>query len=149
MQLRDHMKKILIYTFGIFGFVNIANAQIIDTTKVYKKRVLENTEIDLLMSMYSQDGVHSPVNGGIGTEQLSDRTTAIVISIPLNADDVLTVDAGISAYTSASSSNINPWMSRKLFKPIILKLAKKAHSGLAKAHLTLDKRLCSTQEPHP
>ena len=50
MQLRDHMKKILIYTFGIFGFVNIANAQIIDTTKVYKKRVLENTEIDLLMS---------------------------------------------------------------------------------------------------
>lgn len=111
MQLRDHMKKILIYTFGIFGFVNIANAQIIDTTKVYKKRVLENTEIDLLMSMYSQDGVHSPVNGGIGTEQLSDRTTAIVISIPLNADDVLTVDAGISAYTSASSSNINPWMS--------------------------------------
>jgi len=85
-------------------------AQISDSTKVYKKRVLENTEVDFLMSLYKQDGVHSPVNGGIGTEKLSDQTGAIVISIPLNADDVLTVDAGISAYTSASSSNINPFM---------------------------------------
>jgi hypothetical protein len=31
-----------------------------------------------------------------------------VVKIPLNEDDVLTVDAGISAYTSASSSNVNP-----------------------------------------
>lgn len=29
--------------------------------------------------------------------------------MPLNDDDVLTIDAGISAYTSASSSNINPF----------------------------------------
>jgi len=29
--------------------------------------------------------------------------------MPLNDDDILTVDAGISAYTSASSSNINPY----------------------------------------
>ena len=97
--------------FGIFFLINTVNAQIQDSTKIYKKKVLENTEIEFLMSMYGQDGVHSPVNGGIGTEKLSDQTGTIVISIPLNADDVLTVDAGISAYTSASSSNINPWMS--------------------------------------
>jgi len=111
MQLIYFMKRFLLYAFCVFCLVDSLTAQIVDSTKVYKKRVLENTEVDLLMSMYSQDGVHSPVNGGIGTEQLSDRTTAIVISIPLNADDVLTVDAGISAYTSASSSNINPFMS--------------------------------------
>ena len=29
--------------------------------------------------------------------------------MPLNDDDVLTIDSGISAYTSASSSNINPF----------------------------------------
>ena len=29
--------------------------------------------------------------------------------MPMNDDDVLTIDAGISAYTSASSSNINPF----------------------------------------
>ena len=31
------------------------------------------------------------------------------MAIPLNDDDVLTIDANISAYTSASSSNINPF----------------------------------------
>ena len=105
------MKKTIIVALCIFCILKYATAQSHDSTKVYKKRVLENTEVDLLMSLYRQDGVHSPVNGGIGTEKLVDGTPTIVMSIPLNDDDVLTVDVGISAYTSASSSNINPFMS--------------------------------------
>ena len=31
------------------------------------------------------------------------------MSIPINEDDILTIDAGFSAYTSASSSNGNPF----------------------------------------
>jgi hypothetical protein len=31
--------------------------------------VLENTEVDVLLSYYNQDGVHSAVNGGIGSEK--------------------------------------------------------------------------------
>lgn len=80
-----------------------------DSTQVYKKRVLETTEVDFLSTYYSQDGNNASVTGGIGTEELSDVTGTIVVSIPLNDDDVLTVDAGISAYTSASSSNGNPF----------------------------------------
>lgn len=80
-----------------------------DSSLVYKKRVLESPEIDLLMSYYRQDGDYSAVGGGIGTEKLDDITPTIVVTIPLNADDVLTIDAGLSAYTSASSSNINPF----------------------------------------
>jgi hypothetical protein len=80
-----------------------------DSVNVYKKRVLERTEIDFLTSYYSQDGENAAVSGGIGTEELMDATGTIVVSIPLNDDDVLTIDAGVSAYTSASSSNINPW----------------------------------------
>lgn len=75
----------------------------------YKKRVLENTEVDVLSSYYTQDGKNAAVTGGIGTEKLTDVTPTIVVSIPLNDDDVLTIDAGVSAYTSASSSNINPF----------------------------------------
>jgi len=105
------MKSAILALFCIVGILQSLSAQVVDSTKIYKKKVLENTEVELLMSLYNQDGVHSPVNGGIGTEKLSDQTGTIVISIPLNADDVLTVDAGISAYTSASSSNINPFMS--------------------------------------
>lgn len=78
-------------------------------SSTYKKRVLESAEVDFLMSYYTQDGDNAAVTGGIGTEELTDITPTIVISMPLNDDDVLTVDAGISAYTSASSSNLNPW----------------------------------------
>ncbi len=80
-----------------------------DSTATYKKRVLESTEIDILASYYSQDGDNAAVTGGIGSEKLTDLTPTIVVAIPLNDDDVLTIDAGISAYTSASSSNIDPY----------------------------------------
>jgi hypothetical protein len=89
--------------------INIAAiAQVKDSTTTFK-RVLENTEVDVLLSYYNQDGVHSAVNGGIGSEKLSDIASNIVVAVPLNDDDVLTFDVGISAYTSASSSNINPY----------------------------------------
>lgn len=78
-------------------------------SSVYKKRVLETIEIDVLSSYYVQDGSNAAVTGGIGTEELDDFATNINISIPLNADDVLTIDGTISAYTSASSSNLNPF----------------------------------------
>ncbi len=105
------MKRTLLFVFSILVVYTSASAQGIDSTKVYKKRVLESTEVDLLMSLYNQDGIHSPVNGGIGTEKLVNGTPTIVINTPLNDNDVLTIDAGISAYTSASSSNINPFRS--------------------------------------
>ncbi len=80
-----------------------------DSTEVYKKRVLETTEVDFLTSYYSQDGDNASVTGGIGTEKLTDLTPTIIVSMPLNADDVLTIDAGISTYSSASSSNLDPF----------------------------------------
>ncbi|MEI7831227.1 MAG: DUF3570 domain-containing protein [Prolixibacteraceae bacterium] len=104
------MRRTLLVLFCMLLAPKFMRAQDIDSSRVFKKRVLESTEVDLLMSLYNQDGSHSPVNGGIGTEKLTDGTPTIVISIPLNANDVLTLDAGISAYTSASSSNINPFM---------------------------------------
>ena len=75
----------------------------------FKKRVLESTEVDFLASYYNQDGSKSSVSGGIGSEKLTDVASNIAVAMPLNDDDVLTVDVGISAYTSASSSNINPF----------------------------------------
>ena len=98
------MKNYLLFFFFIFGVTVSAQE---DTT--YKKRVLEAAEIELLFSYYEQDGRNAAVTGGEGTEALTDATSSIVVKIPLNEDDVLTVDAGISAYTSASSSNVNPF----------------------------------------
>ena len=75
----------------------------------YKKRVLESTEVDFLASYYSQQGNNASVTGGIGTEELTDIAPTIIISMPLNPDDVLTIDVGISTYSSASSSNLDPF----------------------------------------
>lgn len=97
---------------ALFFFSSIVFSQVKDTTNlVYKKRVLEGIEVDFLLSYYKQDGLHSSVSGGMGSEKLTDLASNITVSIPLNDDNVLTVDAGISAYTSASSSNINPFNS--------------------------------------
>jgi hypothetical protein len=92
-------------------------AQESDTSTVYKKRVLENTEIDLLFSYYQQEGKNAAVSGGIGTEELTDVVPTYVIAIPLNDDDVLSIDASISAYTSASSSNVNPYDGKQAADP--------------------------------
>jgi len=77
----------------------------------YKKKVLESSEMEFLSSYYTQDGTHSVIGGGIGTEKLNDETASIILSTPLGDDAVLTMDVGISAYSSASSSNTNPFSS--------------------------------------
>ena len=102
------MKKAL--SILLLSIVFFANGQQKDSTAVgFKKRVLETTEVDFLLSYYKQDGKHSAVSGGSGTENLTDITAAIVVAMPLSDDEVLTADIGISAYSSASSSNINPF----------------------------------------
>ena len=102
------MKKAL--SILLLSIVFFANGQQKDSTAVgFKKRVLETTEVDFLLSYYKQDGIHSAVSGGSGTENLTDITAAIVVAMPLSDDEVLTADIGISAYSSASSSNINPF----------------------------------------
>lgn len=101
------IKNYITIFLGLMSFITFAQENKDDTS--YKKRVLESTEVDFLTSYYSQNGDNAAVSGGIGTEKLTDATGTFVVAIPLNEDDVLTIDAGVSAYTSASSSNINPF----------------------------------------
>tara|TARA_R110002049_G_scaffold292708_7_gene477338 strand:+ start:3107 stop:4390 length:1284 start_codon:yes stop_codon:yes gene_type:complete len=89
---------LLLFSFVVYAQENTA----------YTQRVLESTEIDVLFSYYDQDGKNAAVTGGEGTEKLTDAASSIVVRMPLNRDDIITIDAGISAYTSASSSNVNP-----------------------------------------
>jgi hypothetical protein len=102
------INKVMKKTIFLFvSFSSFLHAQ--DSTQVFKKKVQESTEIDFISSYYQQDGVHSAVSGGIGSENLQDIASNIIITMPMKADGVLTVDLGVSAYTSASSSNINPF----------------------------------------
>ena len=103
------MKKFICFFFVLFAISSFSQQKDSIVSKSFKKKVLDKTEVDVLMSYYTQEGQNSAVGGGIGTEELWDATPTIVISTPLNADDVLTIDAGLSTYTSASSSNLNPF----------------------------------------
>jgi len=110
VEIQISKKKILIISI-LCSLISMGYAQekVQDSTKVYKKRVLENVEVDFLASYYTQDGSNAAVTGGIGTEELTDIAPSFVVSIPLNDDDILTIDASVSAYSSASSSNVNPF----------------------------------------
>lgn len=115
------MKYTFLYIVLLLISCSVLHAQEVkqDSLNTYKKRVLETTEVDFLMSYYTQDGTHAAVTGGKGTEELTDITPTFVVAIPLNDDDVLTIDAGISAYTSASSSNIDPFDGDKPADPFV------------------------------
>lgn len=101
------MKKLINFVVLSLSFISLAQ-QIADST-TFKKRVLENIELSILSSFYTQDGKNASVTGGIGSEQLDDYATSIDVSIPVKQNVVLKIDGTISAYTSASSSNLNPW----------------------------------------
>ncbi len=103
------MKHIIIVLTVLSSVFSFSQTKTTDASNTYKKRILESTEVDFLMSYYKQEGNHASVTGGIGDETLTDITPTFVVAIPLNVDDVLTIDAGISAYTSASSSNLDPF----------------------------------------
>ena len=105
INTRNKLKNILCI-LSVFVLANTYAQTAKDSTKIFKKRVLETKEIDFLTSYYTQSGDNAAVSGGLGTEALTDVTATVIVSIPLNDDDILTIDAGVSAYTSASSSNV-------------------------------------------
>ncbi|MCA8830051.1 DUF3570 domain-containing protein [Hymenobacter pini] len=65
------------------------------------------TEVNILGSYYQQDGVHGAVQGGKGTEYLTDVTPTIILNIPLDTVSRLTANIGADFYASASTDRID------------------------------------------
>ncbi|PKP44962.1 MAG: hypothetical protein CVT95_09960 [Bacteroidetes bacterium HGW-Bacteroidetes-12] len=74
----------------------------LDTTKAKIGQV----EVDILSSYYDQDGIHSPVTGGRGTEDLQDLTNTLIISIPYGKN-TFSINLGQDNITSASTDNMD------------------------------------------
>ncbi len=106
------MKKICLTVVGLYISLFAAFGQRTSTDTSYKSRKLTFEEANLVSSYYRQDGNHSAVTGGIGTEKLSDF--ANVIDVKLNKWDAknrkhsFDLELGIDHYTSASSDKIDP-----------------------------------------
>jgi hypothetical protein len=105
------MKKISLNLLAFYIGILCSQAQAPDTSG-YKPRRLSLSEVNLVSAYYTQDGNHSAVTGGIGTEQLNDISNTIDIKwIRYDKNDrlhALTAELGIDHYTSASSDQIDP-----------------------------------------
>lgn len=89
------------------SLATVSFAQTKSFTKVRRSRELTPAEVNILGSYYSQDGSHSPVTGGIGTEELTDVTPTIIVNVPLDTVTNLNVNFGMDFYSSASTDNID------------------------------------------
>jgi hypothetical protein len=68
---------------------------------------LDNIEVTFLGSYYEQDGNHSPVTGGTGTELLDNVAPSVIVNVPIDTVRSVSLNGGVDFYSSASSDNIN------------------------------------------
>lgn len=83
----------------------------IDSTKTFEKKTLTFDEANIVTSFYHQDGNHSAVTGGVGTEKLTDIANVIDFKVSYQngkgKKHIFGAEMGIDYYTSASSDNID------------------------------------------
>jgi len=92
--------KLLLLFLGMFPCFIFAQR---DSAKIQ----LDDIQINFLSTYYQQDGNHSAVTGGVGTEQLTNLAPAISVIIPFDTVRTITLDGAVDFYSSASSDNIN------------------------------------------
>ncbi|QDA59241.1 DUF3570 domain-containing protein [Hymenobacter jejuensis] len=69
------------------------------------------TEVNILTSYYQQDGDHGAVEGGRGTQHLTDLTPTIILNIPLDSVTRVSANVGMDYYASASTDRIDQVLS--------------------------------------
>jgi len=105
------MKKICLTVIGLYiSFVQLFSQQTKDSG-LYKPKKLALEEVNLVSSLYGQDGNHSAVTGGIGTEKVTDFSNGLDLTF-VGQDrsahkHTLTVGLGIDHHTSASSAYVS------------------------------------------
>lgn len=73
----------------------------------FPKKKIAKSAIQVLYGQYMQDGEHSAITGGIGTENLQVYSPEFIIGTELDSLRSYSVDAGIDVITSASMDNID------------------------------------------
>lgn len=73
----------------------------------YTRRQISTTDIEVLFSYYTQDGEHSAVTGGEGTEELQVYSPEVSIVHAFDSTHRLIADFGVDVISSASTDNID------------------------------------------
>ena len=105
------MKKISLTLIGLYILLLNAFSQTIKDSSLYKARPLRLEEVNIVSSYYTQDGNHSAVTGGIGTEKVTDFSNGIDLKF-VGVDSryrkhTLTTGVGLDHHTAASSAYVS------------------------------------------
>ncbi|MBP7306635.1 MAG: DUF3570 domain-containing protein [Saprospiraceae bacterium] len=104
------MQKLFFTGLALFGLFRVI-AQGQDTTSPYKIKTIKIEEINLVSSLYHQEGNNSAVTGGIGTEKLTDVANSLDIKLLFQNDPLkihtIDLEVGLDHYSSASSDKID------------------------------------------
>ncbi|MFA6058298.1 MAG: DUF3570 domain-containing protein [Taibaiella sp.] len=98
-------KKYLLFGLLMKSFCSFAQSEQHET--VYKKQKLKETTVQAIFSYYIQDGNHSAVTGGKGTEELTVYAPEVTITHKPDTVNTITFNAGVDVITSASTDNID------------------------------------------
>ncbi|HEX4373208.1 MAG TPA: DUF3570 domain-containing protein [Puia sp.] len=91
--------------FGVMVAALSSKAQVQDSS--FQKKKLAKSDIEVAFSYYHQNGNHSAITGGIGTEKLNVYAPDIKYSHTYKSADVLNINGGADVITSASLNNID------------------------------------------
>ena len=106
------MKKICLTLVGIFIMMLHAFSQYTDKdTSFYIVKPLQLEEVNLVSSYYSQNGDHSAITGGIGTERVVDLSNGLDVTLvgwdARQRKNTLVAGLGIDHHSSASSAYVS------------------------------------------
>ena len=107
------MRKICLTVVGLFlVFVHAFSQREARDTSTYKARKLRLDEVNLVSSYYIQNGDHSAIEGGIGSEHVTDLADGLEVKFvgydARERKNSLTVGMGIDHHTAASQA----WISK-------------------------------------
>lgn len=115
MQLKTFYTLLMLLSISFFSSAQTDKNSIDDKEENSLKKVkvkkspedFKNTEVNFLLNYYEQDGDHSPVTGGQGTEELDNVAPSFVVHIPMDSLSSLDLNFGVDIYSSASTDNID------------------------------------------
>ncbi|MFA9372212.1 MAG: DUF3570 domain-containing protein [Labilibaculum antarcticum] len=112
MQLKTILSLVLLLSVTFAANAQTDKNSIDDKQEDSRKKVKSSedyreTEVNFLLNYYEQDGDHSPVTGGQGTEELTNVAPSFVVHIPVDSLSSLDLNFGIDIYSSASTDNID------------------------------------------
>ena len=105
------MKKICLTVVGMYFMFLHAFSQVTTDSTAFKPRKLKLDEVNLVSSYYTQNGDHSSIRGGIGSEKVTDLANGLELKwVGWDAKqrkNTLTAGIGVDHHTAASQAYIS------------------------------------------